>query len=111
MPLTSPEISSGTTAKEGGVEGDVITFKINGSVVGTGVWHGGTSVQLDFTTITHSITLVSGWNLVSFNIHPNNTAIANVLSSLGPITTWSTPGMPPPASWLKYDPNWRTAIP
>ena len=31
-----------TTGKEGGVEGDAITFKIGGRVVATGIWHAGT---------------------------------------------------------------------
>ena len=39
---------AGTPDKEGGVEDDVITFKIGDRIVGTGVWHGGTNVQLDF---------------------------------------------------------------
>ena len=37
-----------TTDKEGGVEGDIITFKIDGRIVATGVWHSGTNVRLDF---------------------------------------------------------------
>ena len=39
---------AGTTAKEGGVEGDLITFKIDGRIVATGEWHSGTNVHLDF---------------------------------------------------------------
>jgi PKD repeat protein len=38
----------GTPAKDGGEEGDLITFKINGRVVATGYWHSGTSVSLNF---------------------------------------------------------------
>ena len=38
----------GTSDKEGGVEGDTITFKINGRVVATSVWHGGTNTPLNF---------------------------------------------------------------
>ena len=97
---------TGTTAKEGGVEGDVITFKINTNVVGKGIWHSGSSVRLDFTTVTHTISLVSGWNLVSFKVLPNHTAVAEVLSSLGTsydlVYAWNAAG----GSWLKYD---RTA--
>ncbi|MBK7455581.1 MAG: hypothetical protein IPJ46_18220 [Anaerolineales bacterium] len=40
--------------REGGVEGDVITFKINGVVVGTGIWHSGTNVELNFATVSLS---------------------------------------------------------
>ena len=32
--------------KDGGIENDVVTFKINGRTVATGVWHGGTNVNL-----------------------------------------------------------------
>jgi len=38
---------SGTPAKEGGAEGDILTFKINDRVVATGIWLSGTNVQLD----------------------------------------------------------------
>jgi hypothetical protein len=34
--------------KDGGVEGDLITFKIGTRVVATSTWHGGTNVQVDF---------------------------------------------------------------
>ena len=43
-----------TTAKEGGAEGDLITFKINGVVVGTGYWHSETNVELNFAGVTLS---------------------------------------------------------
>ncbi len=33
--------------KEGGVEGETITFKINGRIVATGIWHTGTNVELN----------------------------------------------------------------
>ncbi len=33
--------------KEGGVEGDTVTFMINGRVVATGIWHTGTNVELN----------------------------------------------------------------
>ena len=33
-------------------------------------------------SVTHSVPLVVGWNLISFNVHPENTAIATVLSSI-----------------------------
>ena len=38
----------GTTVKEGGVEGNIITFKIGTRIIGTAVWHGGTNYELDF---------------------------------------------------------------
>jgi hypothetical protein len=36
-----------TPAKDGGVEGDVITFRAGGRIVATAVWHSGTVEQLD----------------------------------------------------------------
>lgn len=36
------------TEKEGGAEGDVVTFKIGNRIVATGIWHSGTNVNLDF---------------------------------------------------------------
>jgi hypothetical protein len=82
-----------------------ITFKINGWVVGTGTWHTGTHVQLNFTATTHSIALVSGWNLVSFNLRPADTAIATVLSSINDnyelVYAWNATTQ----LWMKYDPN------
>ena len=37
----------GIGPKEGGMEGDEITFKINGRIVATAIWHSGTNVRLD----------------------------------------------------------------
>ena len=37
----------GTSAREGGTEGELLTFKVNGRIVATGFWHKGSSVQLD----------------------------------------------------------------
>ena len=94
---------AGTSAKEGGVADDVITFKINGNVVGTGVWHSGTSVELNFTTITKNISLLSGWNLVSFNLKPASTAIEDVLASVDGnyslVYAWDAAT----GVWMKFD--------
>ena len=49
-----PSDATGTLVKDGGLEGDVITFKINGVVVGTGIWHSGTNVELNFATVSLS---------------------------------------------------------
>ena len=45
--LDVPGDMAGTPAKEGGVEGDTITFKINGRAVATGIWHGATNTSLN----------------------------------------------------------------
>ena len=92
---------SGTPEKEGGAEGEVITFTIGSRVVATGMWHSGTNTRLDFHST--SIPLQTGWNLVSFNLRPVSTAITDVLSSLAGhydlAYAWNAPGQ----TWLKYD--------
>jgi hypothetical protein len=92
---------SGTPEKEGGAEGDVITFTIGSRIVATANWHSGTNTRLDFHS--HSVTLQPGWNLVSFSLRPVSTAITDVLSSLAGhydlAYAWNAPGQ----DWLKYD--------
>jgi hypothetical protein len=52
---------------------------------------------------SHSLTLVPGWNLVSFNIHPVNTSPAAVLASIDThydlVYAWDGNSQ----SWLSYD--------
>ena len=59
------------------------------------------------TAITHNISLAAGWNLVSFKVHPSNTAIASVLASVAGnyslVFAWDTSVAG--GQWLKYDPN------
>lgn len=54
---------------------------------------------------THSISLVPGWNLVSFNLHPTDTAISSVLASVAGkytlVYAWNSTAQ----EWLKYDPT------
>jgi len=54
-----------------------------------------------------SISLVSGWNLVSFNLVPSSTAIADVLSSISDkyslVYAWD--GSVSSSNWLIYDPS------
>ena len=92
---------SGTPEKEGGAEGEVITFTIGSRVVATSIWHSGTNTRLDFHST--SIALQPGWNLVSFNLIPVSAAITDVLSSLvghyDLAYAWNAPGQ----TWLKYD--------
>jgi photosystem II stability/assembly factor-like uncharacterized protein len=53
---------------------------------------------------TQSISLVAGWNLVSFNVHPSNTAITEALASIAGnyslVFAWNASG----SNWMKYDP-------
>jgi len=57
---------------------------------------------------THSIDLVPGWNLVSFNLLPVSTAITDVLSSVAGsydlVYAWNATGAYTPTHWQKYDP-------
>jgi hypothetical protein len=60
------------------------------------------SATVTVTGATHSITLAPGWNLVSFNLHPVSTGIADVLASLGGwdlVYAWDAQNQ----TWLKYD--------
>jgi hypothetical protein len=56
----------------------------------------------------HDVTLVAGWNLVSFAVHPESTAIADVLSSVADhydlVYAWDGSGATS-GNWLKYGPN------
>jgi hypothetical protein len=78
--LDVPGDLPGTLIKEGGAEGDTITFSMGGRDVATAPWHAGTHTQLDFNTF--AIILQPEWNLISFNLHPANPATAQVLSSI-----------------------------
>jgi hypothetical protein len=60
-------------------------------------------------TSTHSIPLVAGWNLISFNVHPGNTDIATVLSSIAGnynlVYAWDATGAHSSSgNWIKYAP-------
>jgi hypothetical protein len=68
------------------------------------------STTVNIAGITHSITLESGWNLVSFNVHPADTSIAAVLSSIAGnynlVYAWDATGAHSGSgNWLKYDPG------
>ena len=60
-------------------------------------------------TTTHGISLMPGWNLVSFNLHPVDTDTAAVLSSISGqyslVYAWdASGGHPGSGNWMKYDP-------
>jgi PKD repeat protein len=64
------------------------------------------TVTVNEVTVTHTISLVAGWNLVSFNVHPTDTNIAAVLSSIAGnynlVYAWdATVGS---NNWKKYAP-------
>jgi hypothetical protein len=59
---------------------------------------------------THSLSLVTGWNLVSFPLHPTSTVITDVLSSLGSnydlVYAWDASGGHSGAgNWMRYAPG------
>ena len=66
--------------------------------------HGGTdTITVNVTILdAHSIALVAGWNLVSFNVHPADTDIADVLASISGkynlVYAWVN------GAWRHYDP-------
>jgi hypothetical protein len=56
-------------------------------------------------SITYNVPLVTGWNLVSFPVHPSSTSTAEVLASVGGsydlVFAWDGSTQ----TWLKYDPH------
>jgi hypothetical protein len=64
---------------------------------------------LEFMTANAGISLVSGWNLVSFDLVPTSTAIADVLSSISGkydvVYAWDASGAhSTKGNWVKYAP-------
>jgi hypothetical protein len=61
------------------------------------------TVTANFSLITHDISLQAGWNLVSLDLHPSNTAISVVLASIegkySLVYAWDAVN----GIWLKYD--------
>ena len=59
------------------------------------------------TDLTHAISLASGWNLVSFNVHPSSPVVADVLATItggySLVFAWDTSVSG--GRWLKYDPT------
>ena len=87
--------------KEGGAEGDIVTFQIGTRIVGTGIWHGGTSVELNFATVTLgnlSQTYDGTPRLVSYTTDPTGLT-ANITyngSTTAPTNAGSTTPSSPP---------------
>jgi hypothetical protein len=96
-----PGDDPGTPQIEGGVENGTVTFKIGGWTVATAPWHSGTHTQVDINSF--ALHLQPGWNLVSFNLHPADTAPVAVLSSIADsydlVYAWEAVTQ----SWLSYD--------
>jgi hypothetical protein len=96
-----PGDDPGTPQKDGGVDGDLVSFKIGVRILATAPWHSGTHTQVDLNS--YAIHLQQGWNLVSFNLRPAITAPASVLSSLGTnydlVYAWNAAGQ----NWLIHD--------
>jgi VCBS repeat-containing protein len=68
------------------------------------------TVTVSKPSFTHSFSLVVGWNLVSFDLHPDDTGIAAVLASLAGhynlVYAWDGSGASSgDGNWLKYAPN------
>ena len=56
-------------------------------------------------SVSYNIPLVSGWNLVSFNIHPTSTAVVDVLATVAGNYSLAYAWDAAEASWMKYDPS------
>ena len=68
---------------------------------------GHVTITVTSTVPVHSIPLVVGWNLVSFNLQPTDPAIATVLTSIAGnydlVYAWDASLIN--NNWLRYDPN------
>ena len=66
----------------------------------------GTTTVTVSTVVTHSIPLAAGWNLISFNVHPADTATGAVLADIAGHFTlvygWDASGTTA-GNWLLYD--------
>ena len=65
--------------------------------------------SVHITGATHSLTLVKGWNLVSFNVHPANTSVSAVLASVSGnfdlVYAWDATGDHASSGhWMRYAP-------
>jgi len=84
-----------------------VTFKINNKSVASAPWVSGTSVELNLAKI--NISLVAGWNLVSFNVIPISTDIRDVLASIqgkySLVYAWNASEPDELKQWLKYIPD------
>jgi PKD repeat protein len=68
------------------------------------------TVTVNEVIVTHGISLVPGWNLVSFNVQPKNTSPATVLSGIAGkydlVYAWdATGGHAGSGNWMKYAPG------
>ncbi len=105
--LDVPGDISGTPAKEGGVEGDTVSFSIGGRILASASWHSGTHSQVDLNSF--ALDLLPGWNLVSFPLHPASTNPADVLSSIisrvDTVFAWNPDAVYPDSQWLMFAPG------
>lgn len=73
-------------------------------------YQGSTSGTLKITGATHSINLLEGWNLISFNVTPNSNEIADVLDSIDGkyslVYAWDVSGNhSSTGNWVRFDPT------
>lgn len=76
--------------------------------------YSGSSSDTMVISAFHSISLVPGWNLVSFSLHPSSTAVVDVLSSIAGnydlVYAWdATGGHAGSGNWLRADNNPMTS--
>lgn len=78
----------GTPEDEGAEDGDSITFRVNGyaaNYAGINIWSDLAQENVNLTaskTITVSLNLDAGWNLISIPVELQDTSVSSVLSSI-----------------------------
>jgi hypothetical protein len=98
LPMVVSKDDPDTPAKDGYTEGNAISFKVwdlsAGSEVsnvqaayvsGTGIFDVGATSTFNLnalTSITHDISLTSGWNIMSFAAEPDNMSLMSIVTTL-----------------------------
>ncbi len=109
--LVGTDTISGTLGRDAGEDVGTYAYTLGSLNAGTNYTLAMASSPATFSitpaTSTHSISLVLGWNLVSFNVQPANTDIAAVLASIDGnydlVYAWDATSISD--NWLMYDPN------
>jgi len=109
--LVGADAISGTLGRVAGESVGTYAYTLGSLNAGTNYTLAMVSTPATFSitpaTSTHSISLVLGWNLVSFNVQPEDTSITTVLASIAGnydlVYAWDSTSISD--NWLMYDPN------
>ncbi len=108
--LVTGDSFSGALARETGESAGSYAIKQGDLTAGSNYDLTFVEGTLTISALEHSITLVEGWNLVSFNLKPVDTAIGQVLAGISGkydlVYAWdATGGHAGAGHWMKYAPD------